>query len=102
MNSPRIRHLVQPEMSVGDRNLSITNEVRTIMTTTAFPTSNVRRGVQQQGFELLVSRVAVGMLRWSQHRTARRRVTHEEMMLLRQVQKDSANAIDLSRLSRLG
>jgi len=102
MNSLRIRHLVQPEMSVGDRNLSITNEVRTIMTTTAFPTSNVRRGAQQQGFELLVSRVAVGMLRWSQHRTARRRVTHEEMMLLRQVQKDSANAIDLSRLSRLG
>ena len=102
MNSPRIRQLVQPEMSVADRNLSITNEVRTIMTTTVFPTSTARRSAQQQGFELLVSRVAVGMLRWSQHRTARRRVTHDEMMLLRQVQKDSANAIDLSRLSRLG
>jgi hypothetical protein len=41
------------------------------------------------------------MLRWSQHRSARRRVTHEEMMLLRQIQKDSATAIDLARLNHL-
>jgi len=102
MNSPRIRQLVQPEMSVADRNLSITNEVRTIMTTTALPASTARRTAQQQGVELLVSRVAMRMLRWSQHRAARRRMTHEEMMLLRQVQKDSANAVDLSRLNRLG
>jgi hypothetical protein len=102
MNSARIRLLVQPEMSAGDRNLSITNEVRTIMTTTAFPARTGPRSAHQQGLELLVSRVAVGMLRWSQHRSARRRVTHEEMMLLRQVQKASADAIDLARLSRLG
>ena len=102
MNSPRIRHLVQPPMSVVDRNLSITNEVRTIMTTTALPLHTTRRSTsQQRGLELLVSRVAVGMLRWSQQRTARQRVTHEEMMLLRQIQKDSASAIDLARLSHL-
>ena len=53
MNSPRIRQLVQPEMSVADRNLSITNEVRTIMTTTALPASTARRTAQQQGVELL-------------------------------------------------
>lgn len=102
MNSPRIRHLVQPSMSVADRNLSITNEVRTIMTTTALPTQTTHRNVfQQQGLELLVSRLAVNMLRWSQLRTARWRVTHEEMVLLRQIQKDSASAIDLARLTRL-
>ena len=98
MNSPRIRHLVQPSMSVADRNLSITNEVRTIMTTTALPVHTTR----QRGFELLVSRVAVGMLRWSQQRTARQRLTHEEMMMLRRIEKDSASAIDLARLSHLG
>jgi hypothetical protein len=98
MNSPRIRHLVQPSMSVADRNLSITNEVRTIMTTTALPVHTTR----QRGLELLVSRVAVGMLRWSQQRTARQRVTHEEMMMLRRIEQDSASATDLARLSHLG
>lgn len=98
MNSPRIRHFVQPSMSVADRNLSITNEVRTIMTTTALATQTGQQG----GLELLVSRLAVSMLRWSQVRTARRRVTHDEMMLLRQIQKDSATATDLARLSKLG
>jgi hypothetical protein len=98
MNSPRIRHFVQPSMSVADRNLSITNEVRTIMTTTALPLQTTR----QRGLELLVSRAAVSMLRWSQQRTARQRVTHDEMMLLRQIQKDSATATDLARLSKLG
>jgi len=102
MNSPRIRHLVQPSMSVADRNLSITNEVRTIMTTTALPVATARGGAHQQGLELLVSRVAVGMLRWSQHRAARRRMSHDEMMLLRQVQRDSTRAIDLGRAARLG
>jgi hypothetical protein len=97
MKSPRIRHLVQPSMSVADRNLSITNEVRTIMTTTALPLQTT----QQRGLELLVSRVAVGMLRWSQQRTARQRVTHEEMMLLRRIERDATTAIDLARLGRL-
>jgi hypothetical protein len=97
MNSPRIRHLVQPSMSVVDRNLSITNEVRSIMTTSALPTHSAAQG----GLELLVSRLAVGMLRWSQQRTARRQPTHEEMTLLRQIQKDSASAIDLARLNHL-
>ena len=97
MNSPRIRHLVQPPMSEGDRNLSITNEVRTIMTTTALPLGTT----QQRGLELLISRVAVGMLRWSQQRTARRQPTHDEMALLRRIQKDSAAATDLARLNRL-
>ena len=98
MKSPRIRHLVQPQMSVVDRNLSITNEVRTIMTTTALPLDTT----QQHGVERLISRLAVGMLRWSQHRAARRQLTHEEMALLRQVHSDSANALDLARLTRLG
>jgi len=97
MRSPRIRHLVQPTMSVADRNLSITNEVRTIMTTTALPLQTA----QQRGLELLVSRAAVSMLRWSQQRTERQLVTHDEMMLLRQTQKDSATATDLARLNRL-
>jgi hypothetical protein len=98
MSSPRIRHFMQPSMSVADRNLSITNEVRTIMTTTALPLQTT----QQRGLELLVSRAAVGMLRWAHQRTARQHVTHDEMMLLRQTQKDSASATDLARLSRLG
>ena len=97
MNSPRIRHLVHPPMSVADRNLSITNEVRSIMTTTALPTQSARQG----GLELFVSRLAVSMLRWSQQRTARQRVTHDEMMLLRQIQKESASATDLARLNHL-
>ncbi len=102
MNSPRIRHLMQPPMSVVGRNLSITNEVRTIMTTTALPLHSTRRSaLQQRGLELLVSRVAVGMLRWSQHRTARQRVTHEEMMLLRRIERETATATDLARLSHL-
>ncbi len=95
MNSPRIRHLVQPSMSEVDRNLSITNEVRTIMTTAAIPTRTTRQG----GLELLVSRLAVGMLRWSQQRTSRRVRSHDQMALLRRTQRDSARAADLSRLS---
>lgn len=98
MNSPRIRHLVQPPMSVVDRNLGITNEVRTIMTTAALPVRAPRR----RGIELLVSRLAVSMLRWSSRRSARRSVTHEQMMLLRRIQKESASAIDMARLGRLG
>ena len=98
MNSPRIRHLVQPSMSAADRNLSVTNEVRTIMTTAALPTATAPQG----GIELLVSRLAVGMLRWSQHRavqrSARRSPTHDEMVLLRRLQHDSAQATDLARL----
>jgi hypothetical protein len=90
-------------MSVADRNLRITNEVRTIMTTTALPMQTA----QQRGLELLVSKVAVGMLRWSQQRTARQRaarqrVTHEEMTMLRRIEREKATAIDLARLSRLG
>jgi hypothetical protein len=95
MNSPRIRFLVQPSMSEGDRNLSITNEVRTIMTTAALPTQTTRQG----GLELLVSRLAVSMLRWSQHRAAARTRSHDQMALLRRSQRDSAKAADLSRLS---
>ncbi|MEP6843147.1 MAG: hypothetical protein ABJA11_06475 [Pseudolysinimonas sp.] len=67
------------------------------MTTTTVPTQIA----PQEGLELLISRLAVSMLRWSQVRTARRHMTHDEMMLLRQTQKDSATAIDLARLSRL-
>ncbi|HEY4152888.1 MAG TPA: hypothetical protein VGM38_06165 [Pseudolysinimonas sp.] len=68
------------------------------MTTTALPLQTT----QQRGLELLVSRAAVSMLRWAQQRTARQRVSHDEMMLLRQIQKDSATATDLARLNKLG
>lgn len=102
MNSPRIRHFVQPPMSVVDRNFAITNEVRTIMTTTALPLHTTR----QRGLELLISRLAVAMLRWSQRRTeqrvARRVMTHEQMMLLRELDVARTSATDLARLSKLG
>jgi alkylated DNA repair dioxygenase AlkB len=98
MNSPRISHLVHPTMSVVDRNLSITNEVRTIMTTTTIQVHTTRQG----GLELLVSRLAVSMLRWSQHRTARLQLSHEQMVTLREVEKARASALDLARLGRLG
>jgi len=98
MNSPRIRHFVQPTLSVVDRNVSVTNEVRTIMTATALPLHTTR----QRGLERLVSRLAVSMLRWSQHRTQRLQLTHEQMMLLRELETSRAAATDLARLSRLG
>lgn len=98
MNSPRIRYLMQPPMSVADRNLIMTKEVRKTITTSTFPA----RATRQRGFELLVSRVAVGMLHWSQQRTARQAMTHEEMMLLRSVEHERSTAIDLSRLNHLG
>jgi hypothetical protein len=98
VNSPRIRHFVQPPMSVVDRNLSVTNEVRTIMTTTALPLHTTR----QRGLELLISRLAVAMLRWSQQRAAGRQITHEQMMLLRELETSRASATDLARLSKLG
>lgn len=94
MNSPRIRHFVQPGMSVADRNLSVTNEVRTIMTTTALPLHITR----QRGLEVLVSRLAVSMLRWSQRRAARRQMSHERMVLLRENAVRTARAVDFSRL----
>jgi hypothetical protein len=97
MNSPRIRHFVQPPMSVVDRNVSVTNEVRTIMTATALPLHTTR----QRGLELLVSRLAVSMLRWSQRRSQRLQFTHEQMMLLREMEASRASAVDLARLSRL-
>jgi len=98
MNSPRIRYLMQPPMSVVDRTLMLTEEVRKTMTTSTFPA----RAPRQRGVELLVSRVAVGMLHWSRQRTARQMMTHEEMTLLRRVEQDRATAMDLARLNHLG
>jgi len=98
MNSPRIRYLMQPTMSVAGRSLMMTEEVKKTMTTSTFPA----RATRQRGLELLVSRVAVGMLRWSQQRTARQAMTHEEMKLLRRVEHDRATAIYLARLNHLG
>jgi len=98
MNNPRLRYLVQPSMSVVDRNLKLTEEVRKTMTTSTFPA----RATRQRGLELLVSRVAVGMLHWSQQRTARQLMTHEEMMLLLRVERERATAVDLARLNHLG
>jgi len=98
MNSPRIRYLMQPPMSVVDRTLMMTEEVRKTMTTSTFPA----RATRQRGLELLVSRVAVGMLHWSRQRTARQMMTHEEMMLLLRVERERATAVDLARLNHLG
>jgi hypothetical protein len=98
MNTPRLRYLVQPTMSVADRNLMMTKEVRKTMTTSTFPA----RATRQRGLELLVSRVAVGMLHWSQQRTARQTMTHEEMTLLLRVERERATAIDMARLNHLG
>ena len=82
MNSPRIRHLVHPGMSVDARNLSHTNGVKTIMTTTTLPLHNACR----DGIERVVSRLAVSMLHWANRRAQRRavrsRMTHDRMTLL--------------------
>jgi hypothetical protein len=98
MNSPRIRHLVQPSMSVADRNLSVTGEVRIIMTTTALPLDTM----QLHGIERLISLFAVWLMRRSQRRVARQHLSHDEMAILRRAQADSVKARDLSQLSRLG
>jgi hypothetical protein len=90
MNSTRIRYLAEPAMSDVDRNLTITNEVRTIMTTAALPTHDAR----QHGLELLVSRVAVAMLHWSSRRARAARLSHERMDLLRSTERAIARVVD--------
>ena len=96
MKSPRIRHLVDPSMSVADRNLAITNEVRTIMTGTAL---SLRRP-RQRGLERLVSRLALGMLHWSSRRTRASRVSHARMVLLRENEHTISRTSDSTRLYR--
>lgn len=98
MNSPRIRHFTQPPMSVVDRSVSSGNEGMMTMTTTALRVESGR----QAGLELVVSRLAIVMLRWSRRRSERREITHEQMQLRRRVEFDRAQAIDFARLNRLG
>ncbi|MFC5501944.1 hypothetical protein ACFPJ4_06780 [Lysinimonas soli] len=94
MRSPRIRHLVEPSMSVAGRNLTITNEVRTIMTTTALSACAPR----QRGLERLVSRLAVSMLHWSSRRTRALQLSHARMVLLRDNERAIARSADSARL----
>ncbi|HEY4224979.1 MAG TPA: hypothetical protein VGM70_04125 [Pseudolysinimonas sp.] len=100
MNNPRIRHLVQPPMSVVDRNFSTTNEVRMTMTSTALPLHSASGDTRPGGLELLVSRLAVGMLRWSESSSQRRFAALQRAAFPCRVEHDASAASDYSRLVR--
>ncbi len=100
MNNPRIRHLVQPPMSVVDRNFSTTNEVRMMMTSTALPIRSASGDTRPGAIELLVSRVAVSMLRWSESSSQRRFAALERSVLACRIDHDASAAADYSRLVR--
>jgi hypothetical protein len=99
MNNPRIRHLMQPPVSVVDRNFSTTNEVRIMMTSTALPLGSAYGDTRQGALEVLVSRLAVGMLRWSERSAERRFAALERSVRACQMQHDGA-AADYSRMVR--
>ena len=83
-------------MSVVDRNFGVTDEVRMMMTGTAFALE-IR---QQSGFELLVSRLAVSMLRWSAQRSQRRLTALERSVPRRDAGHHASSAADASVLVR--
>ncbi len=84
-------------MSVADRNFSTKNEVRAMMTSTAFPIQSSRGSAGQRGLELLISHLAVSMLRWSERSAERRLTAHERLVLMRETHHDSA-ATDFARM----
>jgi hypothetical protein len=100
MNKPRIRHLVQPPMSVVDRNFGSTNEVRTMMTSTALPMTSARGVSRQGGLELLISRLAVSMLRWSKRSSERRFTSLQRSVLVREGARSTSAAAEYSQLVR--
>lgn len=99
MNNPRIRHLVQPPVSVVDRNFGNTNEVRIMMTSTALPIPPAHAGTGPGAIESLVSRLAVSMLRWSVKSAERRLAALERSVLVRAAEQDSS-ATDYARMMR--
>ncbi len=60
------------------------------MTSTALPISTDRIGTQFGGFEILVSRLAVSMLHWSERRYERQRALLEQRVLLQHIERGSA------------
>ena len=100
MNNPRIRHLVQPPMSVVDRNFGTTNEVRIMMTSTALPIDSAYGEARQGGLELLISRLAVSMLRWSERSSVRRLTSLERAVQAHSVTVAPSAASDYARLVR--
>ncbi len=100
MINPRIRHLMQPPLSVVDRNFGATNEVRMMMTSTALPLQSVSGDTRPGGLEVLVWRLAVGMLRWSESSSHRRFAALERSVLACRVERDASAAADYSRLVR--
>jgi hypothetical protein len=99
MNNPRIRHLMQPPVSVVDRNFSTTDEVRIMMTSTALPIRSAYGVTERGGLDLLVSRLAISMLRWSVQSAERRFAGLERSALMRGAAHDSS-ATDYSRMVR--
>ena len=100
MNKPRIRHLVQPPMSVVDRNFGNTNEVRMMMTSTALPIHSAYGDTRQGGLEVLISRLAMSMLRWSQKSSQRRLAALELSVFACRIERDASPSADYSRLVR--
>ena len=100
MNNPRIRHLMQPQMSVVDRNFSTTNEVRMMMTSTALPMTSALGVSRQAGLELLISRLAVSVLRWSERSSERQFTALQRSVLVREGAPSTSAAAEYSQLVR--
>lgn len=71
-----------------------------MMTSTALPLQSARGGYRQGALEVLVSRLAVSMLRWSQRSSERRLLALERSVETCAVQPDAGAAADYSRLVR--
>jgi hypothetical protein len=100
VNQARIRYFVQPPMSVVDRNFSSTNEVRMIMTSTAVPFPTTAAGYRPSAVELLVERLAVGMLRWSEASSHRRLASLERSVLTCRSSRIPSAATDAAQMVR--
>lgn len=60
------------------------------MTSTALPSYTLRNPSQPGGLEVLVSRLAVGMLHWSERHSERRDVLLEQRVLLHHLERQCA------------
>ncbi len=71
-----------------------------MMTSTALPIRSASGGPRQGGLELLISRLAVSMLRWSEQSSQRRLASLERSVLACRVEHDASAAAEYSRLVR--
>jgi hypothetical protein len=94
-----------PVMTVVTGTFEAIKEVNSMTTATArgaFTGSSVARRAPHTGFDRMVARLAVAMLKWSRERAERKALTHEEharlMLTATHTSQREADALRLTQL----